>query len=963
MKAFAAALCVFVLTLTASGRAASDLSGRITFSGLPVPGATVTVMMGAKKAATVTDEDGAFRFSTLDDGTWTLRTEMRGFTTDVREVAVPAAASSLVVTLKMQSYAAIAAAPAAEVSPPPPAATTSTSAIEPPPETPDILNGSVVNGAASIFAGPRAFGNNRPRAGSRYNGAFTSILGNSAWNAVPYSFGQSPAPPPSYNDLHLGFTLSGPFKIPGLVRNGPLMGLSYSHGVSHRAASQSGLMPTAAERAGDFSQSATIIRDPRTGEPFQDNVIPADRISPQAAALVAYYPLPTGLTPGGANFERSILTGSTTDVVQAGTSKPLNRNRTQLAVSFNYQRTVADTVSLFDFTDRTHLSSIDAAFSFSHRLSTRMSVRATYRFTRTASDVTPFFAGRVNVSGDAGITGNNQDPENWGPPALAFPTIADLRDADYQRNTALTHTAGAEATFRHGRHAVTFGGDVRRNAVDVASQPDPRGTLAFTGKATGDALADFLLGLPATSTIAFGTSVAELHQPTYDAYVSDDFRAGAGLTLTLGVRWEYEAPFKDRSGQLVNLAVAPGFTAVTPVIGESLLRPDKLGFEPRLAASWRPVAGSSLVVRGSYGLYRSLGVYESLARLLAQQPPFSKSFSVQNSLQAPLTLANPFPESIPAASTFAVDPDFRAAFAHTWQAVVQRDLPGSLTVIASYDGSKGTHLMQAFLPNTYPAGAANPCASCPAGFVYVTSNGESLRNAAQLILRRRLHNGLTASVQYTLSKSTDDAATFTGRTIAPGSLGIAQDWLDLGAEYGPSSFDQRHNVSVQFQYTTGVGVAGGTLVDGVRGALFKDWTITSQLATGSGLPVTPVSFITVTGTGTVGVRPDLTGQPIGPTTDGSYANAAAFTAPASGAWGNAARNSIRGPAQFSLDASVSRVFRMGNRLNLEWRVAATNVLNQVTFSAINAVVTSPQFGFPTRANPMRQLNTTFRLRF
>jgi hypothetical protein len=369
------------------------------------------------------------------------------------------------------------------------------------------------------------------------------------------------------------------------------------------------------------------------------------------------------------------------------------------------------------------------------------------------------------------------------------------------------------------------------------------------------------------------------------------------------------------------------------------------------------------VIRGSYGLYRSLGVYEPLARLLAQQPPFSKSFSVQNSLQAPLTLANPFPDSVPAASTFAVDPDFRAAFAHTWQAVAQRDLPGSLTVIASYDGSRGTHLMQAFLPNTYPTGAVSPCPSCPAGFVYVTSNGESLRNAAQLILRRRLHNGLTASVQYTLSKSTDDAATFTGRTIAPGSLGIAQDWLDLGAEYGPSSFDQRHLVAVQFQYTTGVGVGGGTLVEGVRGALFKDWTITSQLASGSGLPLTPVSFITVTGTGTVGVRPALTRKPIAPASADSYANPEAFTTPASGVWGDAGRNSIRGPAPFSLDASVSRVFRLGSRVSLEWRVAATNVLNRVTFAGINTVVTSPQFGFPTRANPMRQLRTTFRVRF
>ena len=233
----------------------------------------------------------------------------------------------------------------------------------------------------------------------------------------------------------------------------------------------------------------------------------------------------------------------------------------------------------------------------------------------------------------------------------------------------------------------------------------------------------------------------------------------------------------------------------------------------------------------------------------------------------------------------------------------------------------------------------------------------------QFLLRRRLHNGLTASVDYTLAKSTDDAATFSNGAISPASLAIAQNWLDLGAERGPSSFDQRHLVAAQFQYTTGVGITGGTLVDGVWGTLFKDWTITSQLNAGSGLPFTPVSFLGIAGTGVVGVRPRLTGVSIDPTAAGSYANPAAYAAPLVGSWGDAGRNSIRGPAQFSLDMSVARVFRMGGRFSLEWRLAATNVLNRVTFATIDTIVTSPQFGLPTLANPMRRIQTALRWRF
>jgi len=168
---------------------------------------------------------------------------------------------------------------------------------------------------------------------------------------------------------------------------------------------------------------------------------------------------------------------------------------------------------------------------------------------------------------------------------------------------------------------------------------------------------------------------------------------------------------------------------------------------------------------------------------------------------------------------------------------------------------------------------------------------------------------------------------------------------------------------VQFQYTTGVGVTGGTLVDGFRGRLFKDWTITSQVNSGTGLPLTPIVFRAIAGTGVVGVRPSLTGVPATPVLAGTYVNPDAFIAPASGTWGNAGRNSIRGPATFSLDMTVARTFRLNQRARLEWRVAATNALNRVTFGSIGTVISTPQFGLPTSANAMRRIQSTFRLSF
>jgi hypothetical protein len=171
-------------------------------------------------------------------------------------------------------------------------------------------------------------------------------------------------------------------------------------------------------------------------------------------------------------------------------------------------------------------------------------------------------------------------------------------------------------------------------------------------------------------------------------------------------------------------------------------------------------------------------------------------------------------------------------------------------------------------------------------------------------------------------------------------------------------------VTVQAQYTTGVGVAGGALLTGTPGALVKNWTVTAQLTTGSGLPVTPIYLSSLGRIGATGsVRASTTGASTDDIPSGYYLNPAAYTAPAEGEWGNAGRNSATGPSQFELNAGVTRTFTWGQRLNLDFRLDITNLLNRVTFSAIDTSIGSPTFGLPTFANNMRKIQSTFRLRF
>jgi hypothetical protein len=189
---------------------------------------------------------------------------------------------------------------------------------------------------------------------------------------------------------------------------------------------------------------------------------------------------------------------------------------------------------------------------------------------------------------------------------------------------------------------------------------------------------------------------------------------------------------------------------------------------------------------------------------------------------------------------------------------------------------------------------------------------------------------------------------------------IAQNWLNLGAERANSNFDQRHLLSLSTQYSSGVGVHGGALLRGWRGAAYKGWTLTTQITVGSGLPASPVYFMAVKGTGVTGtIRPDLTGEDVTAAPPGLHLNPAAFTAPVSGQWGTAGRNSIVGPGQFSLDASLGRTFLE----NLDLRFDSTNTLNHVTYPSWNTVVNSAQFGLPSTANAMRSMQATLRWRF
>jgi len=1006
-----------ILCVLGSPLFASEHHGQVTFNGLPVPGVTVTVSQGDKSFVAITDQQGVYSFPDLTDGAWKVAVAMSGFASVNQDIEVGPNSTDPKWELKLLSLDQMKAelqkpeAPAVAAAPPanqptrqpsndaPPAQTsTQTSSDELSQSAADglLINGSVNIGASSPFAQFAAFGNNRTGSRGLYNGGIGVIVDNSATDARPYSLTGQNTPKPSYSRVTGLLALGGPLRIPHLFKRGPNFFVNYQWARNTNNTIQSALMPDAVERSGVFP--STII-NPLTGTPFAGNTIPQNLISSQAQALLNFYPLPNSPGTTRYNYQIPILSHTHQDALQSRFDKTLNP-KNQVYGRFAFQSTRSDAPNVFDFLDTTDLFGINTAVNWSHRFQQRSFLNLGYQFSRLSNRVMPFFENRENVSGNAGITGNNQEPMNWGPPTLNFSSgVASLSDSQSSFNRNEANGVLFSMLLSRGEHNVTFGGDLRRQEFNHLSQQDPRGTFTFTGALTGSDFADFLLGIPDTSSIAYGNADKYFRESVYDAYLTDDWRINPELTANLGVRWEYGAPITERFNRLVNLDVVPGFAAVAPVLAsnptgtltgqeypDSLVHPDKGGFEPRLGVAWRPIPTSSMVIHAGYGIYRDTSVYQTIALQMAQQPPLSKTFGVQNSKADPLTLANGFNATPSTANTFAIDPNFRVGYAQNWLLSVQRDLPGALQMKATYLGIKGTRGEQEFLPNTFPIGAANACLACPSGFAYLTSNGNSTRESGQLQLRRRLHSGFTALLQYTYSKSIDDTAALGGQgaslpsqitaqnsppssalfssgTASP-NLAVAQNWLDLNAERGLSTFDQRHLLSLQMQYTSGMGLKGGTLLSGWKGALLKGWTVATQINLGSGLPQTPVYFATVPGTGVTGtIRPDYTGAPIYAAPTGLFLNPAAFVAPAPGQWGNARRDSIIGPSQFSLNASLGRTFRMNDRLNLDLRVDSTNALNHVNYTAWNTVVNGAQFGLPASANPMRILQTSLRMRF
>ncbi len=495
LRSFVAAL------MAAVSLVASEQHGEVTFGGLPVPGATVTATQGDKKLTAVTDPQGAYSFPDLADGVWTIQVEMLGFAPLQGEIMAAPGTNPAMWELKMLPLDQIHAD--AQLAPPPkPVAPPAPAAAPGEPKKPEpqaaaseaeqardeaaqraadglLINGSQNNGASSPFALFPAFGNNRNGGRSLYNGGLGIFVDNSIWDARQFSITGQDTAKPAYNHFTGSAYFGGPLRIPHLLRNGPNFFVGYQWTRNRNDNIGTALMPTAAQREGDVSPGITI---------------PKSEISPQALALLKLYPLPNFASTGAYNYQVPLVGVTHQDSLQSRLSQNIDRKNSVFG-NFAFQSTRQDNPNVFGFLDTTDTLGLTANANWFHRFGQGFFGTFGFQFSRFSTDVTPFFENRQNISGVAGIAGNDQSPLDWGPPTLNFSSgLASLTDGLQAINHNETNAVSASFFWNRARHNFQFGGDFKKQQFNVLGQQNGRGTFTFTGAATGSDFADFLLG-------------------------------------------------------------------------------------------------------------------------------------------------------------------------------------------------------------------------------------------------------------------------------------------------------------------------------------------------------------------------------------------------------------------------------------------------------------------------------------
>jgi len=820
--------------------------------------------------------------------------------------------------------------------------------------------------------------------GNDFHGSLFEFFRNNDLNAYPWlSLTTSP--------LHrnqFGGTFGGPIR-----KNKTFFFGTYS-GLRQIVSSflNSAVVPTALERTGNFSQSKIAPKDPNNGNaPFPGGIIPTTRLDAAAMNILNKY-LPA------ANLPNSFWQGTI--------PSPYNTDEVLAKIDHSFSDRQRLTASYYETAGKNSISpGGNISWSTENFTWRQQNVNLSDTLTLNANTVNQFwlgytrnFGGRLNTPqtslGDFGSTFNVQ-----GPPALPQITVSGY----FTLSQAIAgpvagtnfYSMRDQVSLTHGRHTLKFGGEISLNKDIQQTLLNNYGVFSFTGTKTGNALADYVAGLPVSmNQDAPITAMDNFWAGAF--FLQDDFRIHPHLTLNLGLRYELQQPPTDpfnrestfklgvqsqvlKGSQVPTGLLVPG----DPGIGRGIVSMKWNHVSPRLGLAWDPAGNGKTSIRAGAGIF-----YGSVSGNEWNSTSNYNPFAVRQTFPNVGTLTNPYlnqpggvspfpftydpnnPRFILPASIYGISPNFKWPYTYQFNFSVQRQVMKDLTVTAAYVGSFAHRLPFAedlnypFYNSTATSSNVNnrrPIQPGTLSQIYsVQSVMQASYNSLQITAEKRFSHHVSAKGFFTFAKSLEDVQ-LDNNTVNGG----AQDYRALNLERGRSDNDRRKVAVGSFIWKMDY----FNRVNPFLRAVINDWELSGIVTLQSGPPFSVTTGTDVNLDGTSNDRANLIGNPfLDPhrsrnDVSNAWFNVAAFVKGANGTDGTAARNLMTGPGSKNVDMGIFRNLKFQERMTLQVRGEFTNVFNLVNLSNPNASLNAAAVGTIRSAASMRQVQLGLRMTF
>jgi len=803
--------------------------------------------------------------------------------------------------------------------------------------------------------------------GNQVHGTGYDFFRNAALDSRNY-FAPASERDPKYQRSQFGGSLGGPVRKDRTFLFGDYEGRRVREGITRITN-----VPTVLERIGDFSQSGPApVIDLFTQRPFPGNRIPVERVHPVGRAIAAYYPLPNRSTPRQ-NFVSSPTLRERNDQFDARLDHAVSRGG-DLALRYSFaDRDLYEPFSgpsfsaVPGFGTNVPRRSQNVMASETHALTPALVNEFRAAFSRVSAGSFHENQGR-SLNRQAGLPELSANSRDHGLSFITMPGLSPLGDEynNPQHGATNTYQVLDHATWSRGRSLVKFGVDFRRVQQNAYRDVQSRGFLNFLGF-TGNPLAEMLQGFPSVTGGAILDNPQYLRAYSTNFFVNHTWRLASRLTLSSGVRYEYNAPPSDRFDRANTYDPARGRLVAVGRDGvpRSGYLSDRNNWAPRIGLAWLPGSSGNMVVRAGYGVYYDQSALAPGEGLYFNAPYFDfKLFFTLPGL-APVTLSDPFPRFFPVPipqSALAFQRDLRTPYMQHWNLNVQRQLGRNRVVEAGYVGSKGTKLLTARDINQPAASPRSPNPRPSPAFDDINvlqSSAGSNYHSLQARFQQRLRDGLSVLATYAWSKSIDDASGFFS---SAGDPNFPQNSNNVRAERGRSNFDVRQRFTASYSYDLPFGK--GRLRGGWQ--TFGIWTF----QTGRPFTVALLSELDNSNTGRsilgfgANDRPHALRNPrLSNPAPERWFDTTAFAIPATGSFGNAGRNIVDGPGLGTIHASLLKNIALRESASLQFRLEAFNLLDRANFDLPDIFAGSPTFGRISSAQAPRRVQLGLKLIF